>query len=115
MHERERWALRRALARHARGREFRYAKELKARVVAHAEQRRRAGATWAALSSELGLHLATLRRWCGSRSAPRAIALRPVEVVADSASRSVTVVSPSGFRVEGLVLESAVAMLRALG
>jgi hypothetical protein len=38
-----------------------------------------------------------------------------VSVVADRKEQSITVVSASGYRIEGLTLRDAVAVLRALG
>ena len=71
------------------------------------------------MANELGLRIETLRRWCVGRepdaSPSRVVKLRPVEVVAESATRELSVVSRSGLRVEGLTLEDVVALLRAVG
>jgi hypothetical protein len=55
-----------------------------------------------------------VRRWCmPTRAVGR---MRVVHVVAEpSAKREVTVLAPSGHRVEGLSLDEAAALLRALG
>jgi|SRR5271165_505023 len=106
--------LRSALGEHTAGRGKRYDAELKSRVVAFAQAQRGEGRSWAQVATELGLRFETLRRWCvkGS-SSPRA--MRRVEIVADGAPRKLTVVSSSGLRIEGLTLEDAVALLRAVG
>lgn len=104
-------ALRRALDAHAPGRGKRYEAALKSAVVKHAIAERAAGRSWATIATELGLRFETLRRWCVVE-APRA--MRRVELVAEPAVRTLAVVSPSGARVEGLTLEEATALLRAL-
>jgi len=56
----------------------------------------------------------TLRRWCVSEE-PKARALVPVRVVADRDEGTVSVASAGGHRIEGLTLQAAIAVLRALG
>jgi transposase-like protein len=77
-------------------------------------QRRAAGITVAAIAAELGLAPGTVLKWSAQSRATRALV--PVEIVTDrSSERVLSVVSPSGFRVEGLSLLEAAALLRALG
>ena len=79
-----------------------------------ARGRRAEGASWKQIAGELGMRFETVRRWC-AREASRS-GLRPVVVVdAEAPGRGVAVVSSSGHRVEGLSLEDAIAVLRALG
>ncbi len=110
-------ALKRELAKHEKGRGKRYPVELKARLVAHAEARRRAGVSYAEIADELGLAFETIRRWCIARTprptSARSAALVPVEVIS-APHAAVVIVSPSGFRLEGLDVAEAVAVLRAL-
>lgn len=101
--------LRRELSRHARGRGKRYGAELRARVVAFAERRRRAGASWASIGEELGMKFESVRRWCLREATSTAIAMRAVEVVPEASGR-VRVVC-----VGGLTVEQAAEILRALG
>jgi hypothetical protein len=55
------------------------------------------------------------RRWCLDANAVVASrAILPVEVVVD-VRPSLTVVSPSGVRIESITLADAIAVLRALG
>jgi hypothetical protein len=62
------------------------------------------------LARELGICDGTALRWS---SGARAIV--PVRVVPDELPATIAVVSPSGFRVEGLSLADAVRVLRELG
>ena len=92
-----------------------FPRDLKERTGVWLAGRRAAGATVAELAAELGLASGTVLRW----SAPKALrsrALVPVEIVAEPvATRSMSIVSPSGFRIEGLQFADAVALLKALG
>jgi transposase-like protein len=113
-------ALRRELATHERGPGKRYPAELKARLAEYARRRRAAGANFARISEDLGVSYDTVCRWCTSREAEqgsalaaRARSLVPVEIVAEGRS-PIAIVSPSGFRLEGLDLAEAVAALREL-
>jgi transposase-like protein len=110
-------ALRAALASHEAGRGKRYPAELKARITEFARARRGEGASWAKISSDVGVPFETLRRWCVA-SEPKASSSRAmvsVRIVPDAAERTVTVGSPGGFRIEGLTLHQAVDVLRSLG
>ena len=108
--------LRRELARVAKGRGTRYSAELRERVVTWALCRRRAGASWRAIKAELGQKFDTVRQWCTGAAPSQPRALVAVRVVPERAlERRVSVVSPSGFRVESLSLTEAAALLRELG
>jgi len=92
-----------------------FPRDLKERTSAWLAERRAAGATVAELAAELGLASGTVLRWSATK-ARSSRALLPVEIVAEpTAVGSMSVVSPSGFRVEGLSFADAVALLRALG
>ena len=109
-------ALRRELARHEKGRGKRYPTDLKRRVTGYAIRQREVGATYEAIAETLGLAFETVRRWCTAATSidEHAPMLVPVEVVAEARS-TVAIISPSGFRLEGLEPAEAVAALRALG
>lgn len=83
--------------------------------MAWAAGRRAAGASWQQVKRELGQQFDTVRRWCTAETAAPTRALVPVRIVRDEpAVRAVAVVSPTGFRVEGLTLSEAAALLREL-
>ena len=105
--------LRRELAARTSGTQ--YNPTLRAEVAAYGNDRRRTGATWTTIAGELGLNLETLRVWCLSAQREKRVRLRSVEVVPDAKGPGLAVVSPAGFRVEGLTLESAAMLLRAIG
>lgn len=107
-------ALRRELSRHEKGRGRRYPAKLRERVTRYCLERRSAGGSDREVAAELGLAVETVRRWCLAEEerVPSAV-LVPVEVVT-APMMPLAIVSPSGFRLEGLQLEEAVAALRAL-
>jgi hypothetical protein len=78
--------------------------ELKVRVSAWIRARRAAGRSVAEVAADLGIAAGTVLRW--SNAAVRAIV--PVHVVPDTTLATVAVVSPTGFRIEGLSLADAV-------
>jgi predicted transcriptional regulator len=91
---------------------------VRARATTHA-LRRRDGATVREIAEELGLSHETIRRW--TKTATRAAQPVPVRVVAGRTAestkadvRAVSIVSPTGYRVEGLSLEEAALLLRSL-
>lgn len=85
--------------------------ELRDRATAWIAARRAAGRKVSELAAELGVSDGTILRW-SSRGVK---AIVPVRVVPDATGDGVSVVSPSGFRIEGLSLTDAVRALRELG
>jgi transposase-like protein len=87
--------------------------ELKLRASAWIVRERGAGRAVSELAHELGIASGTVLRW-SSETGTRALV--PVRVVPDVAeARTVAVVSPSGFRIEGVTLSEAARLLRELG
>lgn len=118
--------LREALRDRERGRGKRIAPSVRKLVLAHVARRQRAGDSLRVLSAELGIGCETLRRWMAApapaavRRAPRKkppAELVPVAVVpalVSAPARVISVVSPSGYRVDGVTLDEAARLLRAL-
>jgi transposase-like protein len=105
-----------AIAEHQAGRCKRYSAALRERVVAYAEARRGEGASFAAIATDMGLSTETLRLWRRRARGPgETRAMVPVHVVEEHGAQVVSVVSTSGYRIEGLALPDAIAVLRALG
>ena len=108
--------LKRELGKQVFGRGRRVPSEIKDRVRLYALGRREQGATLTQISDELGLPVRNVQRWSvtGRAARPgRSIAPVAVEVIAERGA-TVSVVSPSGYRLEGLGLDEAVQLLRAL-
>lgn len=115
MQDQELRALRRELAPRARGRGLHYPKELRQRIARCARRQLDEGAELGTIATALGVHRDTLRRWTADPAAIPSPALVPVEVVADCPrSTHVSVVSPTGFRIEGLTIDEAVTVLARL-
>src|SRR5206468_8747485 len=95
------------------GTSIRYTPALRRRAVTIARKRRDAGVVVAAVARELGVRPRALRLWLQTPAGPRlrrvAIATAPVATV----DRPV-LVTPQGFRLEGLGAAGLVALLRAL-
>lgn len=91
-----------------RGPGRRYPPELRARLVAWADAERRRGRDWGAIAEALGVPVLTVRRWCAP---PRPEAV-PVVVRGGPTEDLVSLVAPSGWRIEGLSLASALDLLR---
>ena len=109
--------LKRELGKQVFGRGRRVPSEVKARVRLYVLGRRAQGATLTQIGEELGLSVRNVQRWSATRPGARpgrAIVPVAVEVIGER-STTVSVVSPSGYRLEGLGLEAAVQLLRALG
>lgn len=73
----------------------------------------RPGDSQARIAADLGLHRVTLCRWLAVEATPRfrSVEVRDLEV---STVESLVLVTPQGFRVEGLGVESLVRVLRSL-
>jgi hypothetical protein len=108
----EQTKLREAFSKITRGRGQRYPAELRARAVKWAKAERSTGAGWEAIASAIGVHGETVRVWCSEGSNPR---MRRVHVTRDAKTRTVRLVSPSGYRIEDLTLEDAAMLIAKLG
>lgn len=85
--------------------------ELKARARAWIREQRAGGHTVDELAAALGIATGTVTRWSSSSGR----ALVAVRVVPDATAATVSIVSPLGYRIEGLSLTDAVRVLRELG
>lgn len=108
------------LAAHPRGRDGGYGPEVRAAAASYGLACREAGQTWETLARGLPVSSTAIRRWMreASPAAPRGAL---VEVVSDSeapppaAPPMLSLVSPGGYRLEGLDVETALLLLRSLG
>ncbi len=116
MSQREAEKLRRELSKVAGRRGPCFPRDLKSRASAWLVEQRAAGTTVVELARELGLASGTVLRWSAEARANGSRAMVPVEVIAEPvAGGALSVTSPVGFRVDGLTLAEAAALLRALG
>jgi transposase-like protein len=118
MEERVRW-FRDSVRRHLGGRTgrgVRYPRELREEAVACARESLRSGKRVEAVAADLGVSGVTLARWL-----ERSPGVRRVEVVAETTAgairppaKSLVLVTPQGYRVEGLDLGMVAVLLEAL-
>ena len=105
--------LRRRVARLTRDRPgFRFSPALRAEISAWVAAQRERGVWWCDLSCAIGISAATLKRW----ATPTVVtaAMRPVEVIDAPPIGTVTLVSPTGLRIEGVAIADAIAILQGL-
>ena len=113
--------LREAIAGLGRHRTQPLPQELHVEVERYAALRRRAGASWRTIAGSVGVSASALQRW-GARERSSAVraGLRRVRVRREwvpgqaVASATLVLISPAGFRVEGLGVAQALEMLREL-
>ena len=97
-----------------------YAPEVREAGLAYTRACRAAGETWVATARRVPISTTTLSKWMRRSEAPRegrALQLVPVvvsEPVPPVGASHPVLVSPSGFRLEGLCVTDAVAALQAL-
>lgn len=104
-----------------------YPSEVRGEVVRFCQGARRAGWTWGRIGAAVGLPTTTSRRWTVGSGAVReqgtagsgAAGMVPVEVVVAEAAvvaqERLVLVSPGGYRIEGLSLAAAAQLLGVLG
>lgn len=92
----------------ANGRSRRFPAPLKAAVARYVIDARRRGVRTAQLESDLSISWETLRRWTRDARPPTPVA---VHVTPDPAPAGVALVSPSGWRIEGLSLDDVRALV----
>jgi hypothetical protein len=104
------------------GRGRSYPAELKQRLMTWAESAERAGMSLPQIGTALGMPQHRFQYWREREQQPEVgaepKAIVPVDVVADPpmpAFDEVTVVSPTGFRIEGLTMAQTIELMRALG
>jgi len=95
------------------GRSLRYSRELRQEAVAYLSRKKREGVGLAVVASELGVSSWSLWRWV--QESERRVALVPVEVTETEESTGLFLVTPRGYRVEGLSEESLLRLVERLG
>jgi len=103
-----------ALGRRTRG--ARLPDGLRAELIRYALERRQRGDGVIEIARSLGVSPESVRRWTTSSTIKRTRTLVPIVVREDHdvGAELVTVIAPGGYRVEGLTITSAAALLREL-
>jgi hypothetical protein len=111
--DREFRELSRALQTFKRRGEARYPAKLRARIRAWVIARRERGDWWTEIGEALGISTQTLVRWAeaSSSAAPE---MKAVDVIDAPPIGTVTLVAPTGLRIEGVSIEAAIALLRGI-
>lgn len=106
----------RALHRGQAASQIRYPEDLRADIIAAARAARAAGRSIYSLARDLGVSAPTLIEWL-RRPTPgrlRQVTVGPAPVKTTASKPSPVLVTPHGFRIEGLDLAGLVTMLRDL-
>ena len=100
------------------GRGRRYPEALRQLAVGFATEAEAAGWSGNRIARRLGVAWATLERWCATQPVVESVGGMREVVVREAASsptaRGAVVVTPEGYRIEGLTQEALVEILRAL-
>jgi hypothetical protein len=110
--DRELRDLTRAIAALRKRRDARYPAKLRARITAWVAAQRERGEWWTDISAAIGLPTQTLVRWTESSSAGSE--MKPVEVIDAPPIGTVTLIAPTGLRIEGVSIDAAIAILRGI-
>jgi hypothetical protein len=116
MQDREAQELRRRVARLKRERPgFRFSAALREKVTAWVLAQRERGVWWCDLERAIDVPAKTLKRWATPQiTAPAGLVMRPVDVIDAPPTGTVTLVAPTGLRIEGVAVADAIAILRGL-
>lgn len=99
---------------------LRYSVEMKSFCAEYGKSRVRDGVRPAKIALELGINVATLNKWmemgdiCKSRKSRGFRAVRVEQHKENESTELVTMVSPGGYRLEGLSIRNAALLLREL-
>jgi hypothetical protein len=92
-----------------------YPPKLRAQVGAYARAKRAEGLTWRAIAEEVGLSRTAVATWAKEAAPQGASRLVPVVLVEEPQEGTpLSLVSPHGFRLEGLSLQQAAQLLGLL-
>jgi hypothetical protein len=112
-HDRELRDLMRALKAFRRRGAARYPAKLRAQITEWVIGRREHGEWWTEISATLGIPTPTLVRWAETSRAAVG-EMKAVEVIDPPPRDTVTLIAPTGLRIEGVSIETAIAILRGI-
>ena len=113
MQDRELRDLVRSVVKFRRRGAARYPAKLRARISAWVSARRERGDWWTEISAALGIPTQTLVRWVEARGAVVG-EMKVVDVIDAPPIGTVTLVAPTGLRIEGVSIEAAIVILRGI-
>lgn len=92
-----------------------YTAEMKATALQFARDLQSKGAAMDVVAKRLGIAAATLYCWRGATTPRRMVRVKVARAEPEASSPQVQLVSPHGYRIEGLPAKLAIAMLQELG
>ncbi len=92
-----------------------YTAEMKATALQFARHLQSKGAAMDVVAKRLGIAAATLYCWRGATAPRKMVRVKVARPEADASVPQVQLVSPRGYRIEGLPSRLAIAMLQELG
>lgn len=100
-----------------RGRTTRISDEVRRTILAYVRLARRRGVSWRQIAEEVGVSATAMSRWGGADRPRKKTKLRSVRLVPGKPSLdfTVSVVTSTGLRIEGLRVADAIEVARALG
>jgi hypothetical protein len=104
----------RAIAAHRRRGDKRYSATLRARIKTWVIARRERGDWWTELAITLGVPMQTLVRWAEPACVAGPATMKAVDVIDAPPVETVTIVAPTGLRIEGVSIDAAIAILRGI-
>lgn len=93
--------------------DLRYPAKLRARITSWVAMQRKHGEWWTDISAALGMPVQTLMRWSEMRGVV-ATDMKAVDVIDAPQIGTVTLVAPTGLRIEGVSIDAAIAILRGI-
>lgn len=91
----------------------RYSRQLRLDAVAYLKRKKREGVSLERVATELGVSNWSLSRWL--RESERRGEVVPVEIASSDESAELSLVTPRGYRIEGLSEERLVRLVERLG
>jgi hypothetical protein len=92
-----------------------YTAEMKAKALQYAKDLQRKGDTMDVVAKRLGIAAATLYCWRAATAPRKMVRVKVALADPDTHNPRVQLVSPRGYRIEGLPVKLAIAMLQELG
>ena len=90
-----------------------YSTEAREFALSFAETQKASGVSRKSVSETLGISNQTLVNWMGHPGSKKS-GMRPVSIENGAAKGELHIVTPSGYRVEGLTVETAASLLRSI-